>query len=152
MQAVDLDGLEMYAGYDIVPELIAHNQQLYGCRRGHFFAAADIARAQFPAWDAILCRRVLCEMPEAEALRALAAFRASGARYLLATPVCTRAQTRAASSTFSPRRSACRIRLPCFPTSAAPRWACGCLPRQIDRGRRYYLDTVLRTTSAPMAT
>jgi hypothetical protein len=85
MQAVDLGGLEIYAGYDIVPELIAHNQQLYGARRGHFFTVVDIARAQFPACDAILCRRVLCEMPEAEALRALAAFRASGARYLLAT-------------------------------------------------------------------
>lgn len=85
MQAVDLGGLELYAGYDIVPELIARNQQLYGGRRGHFFAAADIARTPLAACDAILCRRVLCEMPVEEALRALAGFRASGARYLIAT-------------------------------------------------------------------
>lgn len=90
MQAVDLGGLEFYLGYDIVPELIARNQQLYGGRRGHFFAVADVARTPLPACDAILCRRVLCEMPEEEALRALAGFRASGARYLLAS---TRAYT-----------------------------------------------------------
>jgi SAM-dependent methyltransferase len=90
MQAVDLGGLDFYLGYDIVPELIARNQQLYGNRRGHFFAVADIARTPLPACDAILCRRVLCDMPEEEALRALAGFRASGARYLIAS---TRAYT-----------------------------------------------------------
>jgi hypothetical protein len=90
MQAVDLGGLDFYLGYDIVPELIARNQQLYGSRRGHFFAVADVARTPLPASDAILCRRVLCDMPEDEALRALAGFRASGARYLIAS---TRAYT-----------------------------------------------------------
>lgn len=96
MQAVDLSGLALYAGYDIVPELVARNQQLYGARRGHFFAVADIARTPLAACDAILCRRVLCEMPEEEALRALANFRASGARYLLAS-------TRVAPGKDSPR-------------------------------------------------
>jgi hypothetical protein len=85
MQAVDLKGVELYFGYDIVPELIARNQELYGARRGHLFATADIARAQLAPCDAILCRRVLDEMPRPEALRALANFRSSGARYLLAT-------------------------------------------------------------------
>ena len=85
MRAVDLGGLDRYAGYDIVPELIARNQQLYGGRRGHYFTVGDIARTPLPACDAILCRRVLEEMPEEEALRALEGFRNSGARYLLAT-------------------------------------------------------------------
>lgn len=85
MQAMDLAGVETYAGYDIVPELIARNQELHGGRRGVFFSVGDIARVPLPACDAILCRRVLCEMPEEEALRALANFRASGARYLLAS-------------------------------------------------------------------
>jgi hypothetical protein len=44
--------------------------------------------------DAVLCRRVLCDMPEEEALRALANIRASGARFLLAT---TRTLTAGAS-------------------------------------------------------
>jgi hypothetical protein len=85
MQAVELKGVSLYAGYDIVPELVARNQQLYGGRRGYFFAVADITRTPLFACDAILCRRVLCEMPPAEAVRALANLRASGARYLLAT-------------------------------------------------------------------
>lgn len=85
LQEVDLGGLDLYVGYDIVPELIARNQELYGNRRGHFFTVADIARAPIAAVDAILCRRVLCEMPQDEAVQALANFRASGARFLLAT-------------------------------------------------------------------
>jgi SAM-dependent methyltransferase len=90
MREVDLAGVQFYAGYDIVPEVIARNQQLYGDRRGHFFAVGDIAQTPLAACDAILCRHVMGEMPEEEAVRALANFRASGARYLIAS---TRALT-----------------------------------------------------------
>ena len=85
MQAVDLSSLSLYAGYDIVPELIAANQKLYGGRRGHFFVTADVCRVPIAPCDAIVCRNVLRHMPESEALLALDNFRSSGARYLLAT-------------------------------------------------------------------
>lgn len=85
MQAVDFGTLELYAGYDLVPELIARNQRLYGQRRGHLFSVGDITSTPLVACDAILCRDVLNDLPPADALRALENFRASGARWLLAT-------------------------------------------------------------------
>ena len=85
MGTLELDAIGLYVGFDIVPELIARNQQLYGLRRGHFFSAADIAESPLPACDAVLCRQVLHHMPRSQALRALDNVRASGARYLLAT-------------------------------------------------------------------
>jgi hypothetical protein len=85
LSAVDLGGLELYAGYDLVPELIKRNQELYGRRRGHFFTTADITNTALVACDAILCRHVLGDLPRAEAQRAVENFRASGAAWLLAT-------------------------------------------------------------------
>lgn len=85
LQAVDLGGLELYAGYDLVPEIIARNQQLYCVRRGHFFAVGDITATPLALCDAILCRDVLHTLPADAAQCALANFRASGARWLLAT-------------------------------------------------------------------
>jgi hypothetical protein len=85
MRMVALDGLALYVGYDIVPEIIARNQQLYGDRRGHLFALGDIARTPIAACDAIVCRNVLEGLSEADRTRALHNFRASGARWLLAT-------------------------------------------------------------------
>jgi hypothetical protein len=84
MRAVDLGGLELYAGYDLAPELIARNQQLYGRRRGHFFAVGDITRDALAACDAVLCRDVLDGLKPEAARRALEGFRASGAAWLLA--------------------------------------------------------------------
>ena len=86
MSAVDLQGLELYAGYDLVPEIVARNQQLYGQRRGHLFAVGDINCTPLVACDAILCRDVLGALPDGAVVRALENFRASGARWLLATP------------------------------------------------------------------
>lgn len=83
MSAVDLSGLEFYAGYDLVPEIIARNQQLYGQRRGHFFAVADICSTPLAACDAIICRNVLELLDTEDQQRALQQFRASGARWLL---------------------------------------------------------------------
>ncbi|HEX6858906.1 MAG TPA: WlaTC/HtrL family glycosyltransferase [Caulobacteraceae bacterium] len=85
LSAVDLGGLQLYAGYDIVPELIKRNQELYGGRRGHFFTTGDITRTPLVACDAILCRHVLGDLPAAAAQGALENFRASGATWLLAT-------------------------------------------------------------------
>jgi hypothetical protein len=85
LSAVDLGGLQLYAGYDIVPELIKRNQELYGGRRGHFFTTGDITRTPLVACDAVLCRHVLGDLHPAGAQRALENFRASGAAWLLAT-------------------------------------------------------------------
>jgi len=85
MSAVDLSGLELYAGYDLVPEIIARNQQLHGQRRGHFFSMADITRTPLAACDAILCRQVLGTLSAEAQQQALANFKASGARWLLAS-------------------------------------------------------------------
>lgn len=83
MSTVDLGELELYAGYDLVPELIERNQRLYGGRRGHFFTVADITTNPITACDAILCRNVLEQLSEEDCHRALANFSASGARWLL---------------------------------------------------------------------
>ena len=83
MGAVDLGELELYAGYDLVPEIIERNQQLYGDRRGHFFTVADITTTPIAACDAILCRHVLEQLSEEDRRSALANFLASGARWLL---------------------------------------------------------------------
>lgn len=85
MRMVALDGLALVVGYDIVPEIVARNQQLYGDRRGHLFAVGDITRTPIVACDAIMCRNVLEGLNEADRARALHNFRASGARWLLAT-------------------------------------------------------------------
>lgn len=85
MSAVDLSGLELYAGYDLVPEIITRNQQLYGERRGHFFTVADITRSPLAACDAILCRNVFDQIPPEAHLQTLERFRASGARWLLSS-------------------------------------------------------------------
>jgi hypothetical protein len=71
-----------YVGCDVVPELIDD------LRRGHpgrRFERLDITRDPLPAADLILCRDCLVHLPLAAIAAALANFRASGARYLLAT-------------------------------------------------------------------
>ena len=83
MAQVDLGGIS-YVGIDIVPELIARNQELHG-RAGREFIVADIARDTLPEVDVILCRDCLIHHSFEDALAVVANFRQSKSRYLLAT-------------------------------------------------------------------
>ncbi|MBF0460175.1 MAG: hypothetical protein HQL87_02150 [Magnetococcales bacterium] len=79
---VDLD---LYLGFDVVPELVARNRVLYGQRKNHFFNTADICTDLLPRCDAILCRNIFTHLPNAAVQSALRQFRRSESRYLLAT-------------------------------------------------------------------
>lgn len=79
---LDLD----YTGVDIVPSLIRTNDQRMA--RGELmgrFVVADITRDALPHADVILCRDCLVHLSFDNIARAVANFRASGARFLLAT-------------------------------------------------------------------
>ncbi|QOZ70168.1 class I SAM-dependent methyltransferase [Bradyrhizobium arachidis] len=75
-----------YTGIDIVPSLIAANSER--AARGELpgrFQVADITRDAVPSADLILCRDCLVHLSFANIARAVANFRASGARFLLLT-------------------------------------------------------------------
>lgn len=75
-----------YTGVDIVPSLIEANNQRVA--RGELmgrFLVADITRDALPQADVILCRDCLVHLSFDNIARAVANFRASGARFLLAT-------------------------------------------------------------------
>lgn len=75
-----------YTGVDIVPSLIQANNQRVA--RGELigrFLVADITRDALPQADVILCRDCLVHLSFDNVARAVANFRASGARFLLAT-------------------------------------------------------------------
>src|SRR5262245_38280912 len=73
-----------YIGCDVVRELIDDVRRRHG-RPGRRFEHLDLTRDPLPAADLILCRDCLGHLPFAAIAEALANFRASGARYLLAT-------------------------------------------------------------------
>ncbi|MBF0181862.1 MAG: hypothetical protein HQM03_17735 [Magnetococcales bacterium] len=77
--------LDLYLGFDVVPELIAQNRVLFWHRKNHFFNVAEICHDALPGADAVLCRNTLPLLPNALGVLALRGFRRSGARYLLAT-------------------------------------------------------------------
>lgn len=75
-----------YTGIDIVPSLIAANSERSA--RGELvgrFHVADITHDTLPRADVILCRDCLVHLSFDNIARAVANFRASGARFLLAT-------------------------------------------------------------------
>ena len=76
---------DLYLGLDVVPELIAANEQAFGARRGHFFAVRDPSLDDLPEIDAILCRDLLTHLPNDQISAVLTKVRESGARYLLAS-------------------------------------------------------------------
>ena len=79
---LDLD----YTGIDIVSSLVEANNQRV--TRGELigrFLVADITRDGLPHADVILCRDCLVHLSFDNIARAVANFRASGARFLLAT-------------------------------------------------------------------
>jgi len=77
-------GLDLYVGADVVPALIESNVARFG-RPGREFRRLDITRDPLPRTDAILCRDCLIHFSYRLIARALAGFRRSGARWLLAT-------------------------------------------------------------------
>jgi hypothetical protein len=79
----DLD-LDHYLGVDIVPELIARNQERYGAA-DRAFAVRDLTCDPLPRADAILCRDCWIHFSYHYIWRALDNFRRSGARHLLVT-------------------------------------------------------------------
>jgi len=79
---LDLD----YTGIDIVPSLIAANhKRVAGGELSGQFLVADITRDALPRADVVLCRDCLVHLSFGNIARAVANFRASGARFLLVT-------------------------------------------------------------------
>lgn len=76
--------LDVYMGFDIVPEIVKANQEK-GFPPSHTFAVADVTRDLLPAADAILCRDCLVHLPLDMALKALRRFCESGCNYLMLT-------------------------------------------------------------------
>lgn len=83
MRTVEL-GVERYIGGDLVPGLVARNQQLYG-DGSREFVRLDLLRDPLPAVDAVFCRDCLVHLSHGQVHQALRNVRASGARYLLTT-------------------------------------------------------------------
>jgi SAM-dependent methyltransferase len=81
------EGLALYIGADVVDAQIDINRQVHRGRLNMLFKEADITRDVLPRTDMILCRDTLTHLPDADVQKALACFRRSGARYLLATHV-----------------------------------------------------------------
>lgn len=77
--------LALYVGIDIVDEQIAINARIHKGRGNMLFTCANILSDPLPRTDAILCRDTLTHLSDAQVGRALAAFRRTGASYLLAT-------------------------------------------------------------------
>lgn len=77
-------GIGEYIGVDIVPELIASNNEQYG-GSGRRFIVADIANDDLPAVDVILCRDCLVHLSFQHATAAIANLKRSGSTYLLST-------------------------------------------------------------------
>lgn len=84
MQTISAE-LRLYLGFDIVEGMVAELRERYAGRRNHFFATADVVTDALPEGDALLCRDCLTHLPPAQAVAALARFKQSGSRYLLAT-------------------------------------------------------------------
>lgn len=83
MRHVDLRGVE-YTGADVVPDLIARNQREHG-GRGRTFVVADVTKDRLPQVDVILCRDCLIHLSFRDIHAALANFKRSRSRFLLAT-------------------------------------------------------------------
>lgn len=83
MSQVSLSGIS-YIGVDIVPEVVAQNQQKYGTSSIRFIDG-DITRTQLPQADLIICRDCLVHLSFWDGYRALKQFKQSKARYLLIT-------------------------------------------------------------------
>ena len=91
MSAVDLD--VDYVGGDIVPALVAADQEKFGGPRRRF-ARLDLTRDQLPRVDLVLCRDCLPHLAYAEIRKAIENLRGSGSTYLLTTTFDSRDKNR----------------------------------------------------------
>jgi hypothetical protein len=83
MRYVDLNGIE-YIGADVVLDLIERNRRLYEVK-GRSFVVLDITSDPLPPVDVILCRDSLIHLSSRHVRAAIANFKKSNARFLLAT-------------------------------------------------------------------
>ena len=83
MRHVDLRSVE-YLGADVVRELIARNQQMYG-GKGRNFVVSDITSDDLPKADVILCRDCFIHLSFKHTRTAIANFKRSSSTFLLAT-------------------------------------------------------------------
>ncbi|NTX65620.1 class I SAM-dependent methyltransferase [Myxococcus sp. CA051A] len=83
MQHVELD-LEQYIGADIVPDLIALNQQRHGSERRQFIVR-DLIQDDLPKVGLVMVRDLFIHLSYRNIFRALANLRRSGTEHLLAT-------------------------------------------------------------------
>ena len=75
-------GVERYIGADVVPDLIARNQQLYAGDKTQF-VLLDLTRDKLPRVDVILCRDCLIHFSYRHITAAIRNFKRSGSTYLL---------------------------------------------------------------------
>ncbi|MDX1548814.1 MAG: class I SAM-dependent methyltransferase [Rhodothermales bacterium] len=89
MRHVPLPGIA-YIGADVVPELVAENQQRYGTATRRF-VVLDLTADALPEADLLLCRDALVHLSFEAIFRAFANVRRSAIPYLLTTtfPACT---------------------------------------------------------------
>lgn len=83
MQHIDLNGIE-YIGVDVVPELIERNRRSYATS-DRSFTSLDITTDPIPKADAILCRDCFIHLSFEQVHNAIANFKRSDSRWLLAT-------------------------------------------------------------------
>lgn len=83
MRYVEL-GPITYIGADVVPSLIARNDQLYGGDRKKF-VTLDITRSTIPTVSVILCRDCFAHLSFRDIRSAVANFKSSNSEYLFAT-------------------------------------------------------------------
>jgi hypothetical protein len=83
MKEVKLD-LDTYIGADIVPELIAQNQQRYG-NEVRKFICLDITKDNLPEVDIILCRDCFIHLSFKRITAAMKNFKKSKSKYLVTT-------------------------------------------------------------------
>lgn len=75
-------GVEQYIGVDVVPDLIARNQNLYGNDQRQFLIL-DLTRDKLPRVDVILCRDCFIHFSYSHIAAAIKNFKRSGSTYLL---------------------------------------------------------------------
>jgi len=78
------DSVDLYVGVDIVPALIKANRRRWSSARRRFHCR-DIVSHRLPRADLVLCRDALVHLSYPDIARALANYRRTGAKYLLAT-------------------------------------------------------------------
>jgi SAM-dependent methyltransferase len=77
--------LDLYIGFDIVPEIIARNNEKLHAQLNYFFKTGNIIKDVLPRADAIFCRDCLVHMPFKEIFCSIANFKKSGSKYLIMT-------------------------------------------------------------------